>query len=170
MLFLADITERQKAEKELQESEERLNFALETINTGAWELDLVSHNSSHRSPEHDRIFGYEQLLPQWTYEIFLDHVIPEDRGMVDAKFHTAMITGSDWSFECRIRRVDSVVRWIWAAGRHQVDPMGSIRRMAGIVQDITERKMAEEVLKKAHTNLEKKSKNVQQSLKKLMNR
>jgi PAS domain S-box-containing protein len=157
--FIArNITERKMAEKEVQESKERLNFALETIKTGAWELDLMSHNSPHRSIEHDRIFGYEQLLPKWTYEMFIDHVIPEDRGMVDAKFHKAMITGGDWSFECRIRRVDGVVRWIWAAGRHQVDAMGSIRRMAGIVQDITERKRDEEALKKAHDTLEVKVK------------
>ena len=41
---------------------------------GAWDLDLADH-SSHRTPIHDRIFGYETLLPQWTYEMFLDHEI-----------------------------------------------------------------------------------------------
>jgi PAS domain-containing protein len=86
-----------------------LSFALETIHTGMWDLDLVDH-TSYRSLEHDRIFGYEQLLPQWTYEMFLDHVLPEDRAIVDAKFHKATTTGSDWSFECRIRRVDCAVR------------------------------------------------------------
>ena len=152
-----DITEIKKTEKGLRESEERLRFALETSHTGAWDLDLVDH-TAHRSLEHDRIFGYEQLLPQWTYEMFLDHVLPEDRAMVDAKFCKATTEHSDWSFECRIRRVDNAVRWIWAAGRHRVDATGNVRRMAGIVQDITERKRAEEALKEAHETLEEKVK------------
>ena len=143
-----DITERKRAEEALRQSEERLRFALETSHTGAWDLDLVDH-TAHRSLEHDRIFGYEQLLPHWTYEMFLDHVLPEDRDMVDAKFRKATTTHSDWSFECRIRRVDGVVRWIWAAGQHRMDATGSLRRIGGIVQDITERKNAEEALRES---------------------
>ena len=61
---------------------------------------------------------------------------------------------SDWNFECRIRRVDGEVRWIWAAGRHSEDATGSARQMAGIVQDITERKRTEEALRKALDELE----------------
>ena len=106
-------------------------------------------HTAYRSLEHDRIFGYEQLLPQWTYEMFLDHVLQEDREMVDTKFRKATTTRSDWSFECRIRRVDGAIRWIWAAGRHHMDATGSERRIGGIVQDITERKQAEESLRQS---------------------
>ncbi|WP_440945069.1 PAS domain S-box protein [Methanosarcina sp. T3] len=143
---VADIIERRRAEEALCVGEELLNFALETSHTGAWDLDLVDH-TANRSLEHDRIFGYEQLLPQWTYEMFLEHVLPEDRAMVDEKFHEAMTACSDWNFECRIRRADGEVRWIWASGRHRMDATGNVRRMSGIVQDITERKQAEEALK-----------------------
>jgi PAS domain S-box-containing protein len=141
--LITQVVERKQMEDARRESEERLRFALETSHIGAWDLDVVDH-TSHRSLEHDRIFGYEQLLPQWTYEMFLDHVLPEDRAMVDAKFHEATTTHSDWNFECRIRRVDGKVREIWAAGQHRMDATGSALRMAGIVQDITERKQSEE--------------------------
>jgi hypothetical protein len=80
--------------------------------------------------------------------MFLEHVLPEDRGAVDASFHEAARTSADWSFECRIRRVDGEVRWIWAAGRHRSDASGRMRRMAGIVQDITGRKQAEAELRR----------------------
>jgi len=125
----------------LRESQERLYLALEASSVGAWDLDLVDH-SAFRSPQHDRIFGYPELLPQWTYEIFLEHVLPEDRPEVDRKFKHAMETHGEWNFECRIRRVDGEVRCIWASGRHLSDNTATVRRMAGIVHDINDRRQA----------------------------
>ena len=137
IIFAEDITDRKRAEQTQRESEERLEFALEISRTGAWELNLLDH-TSRRSPQHDCIFGYERMLPEWTYEIFLEHVVPEDRDFVDTTFRTAMANASDWNFECRIRLVDGEIRWIWAAGRHRQANDERARVMAGFVQDITE--------------------------------
>ena len=137
---------RKQAEEQLRESRDRLDFALEKSHTGGWDLDLVDHTAI-RSLEHDRIFGYPDILPKWTYEMFLEHVLPEDRDGVDQRFQDAIRAQKDWSFECRIRRRDGEIRWIWAIGGHQRDETGRTRRMAGIVQDITERKKTEERLR-----------------------
>jgi PAS domain S-box-containing protein len=75
---IEDITERRLAEEALRESEERLLLALGVSQMGTWDLDLVSH-TAHRTLRHDQIFGYADLLPEWTYEMFLGHVLPEDR-------------------------------------------------------------------------------------------
>lgn len=146
-MIIRDITARIQAEQAQRESERRLHFALQKSHTGGWDLDLVDH-TAHRTLEHDRIFGYESLLPLWTYEMFLDHVLPEDQAEVDRQFQAAVAAGADWNFECRIRRRDGVVRWIWAAGEHQPGENGQARRMAGIVQDITARKEGEEALRR----------------------
>jgi PAS domain S-box-containing protein len=167
LISLLDITERKRAEQSLRASEERLRFALETCHIGAWDLDLVDH-TAFRSLEHDSIFGYAELLPQWTYEMFLDHVLAEDRAAVDAKYRHATETQGDWSFECRIRRTDGEVRWILAAGRHRSDATGAPRRMAGIVRDITERKRAEQSLKEANESLEQKVRERTMDLQNLM--
>ena len=129
----------------LQESETRLTFALQSSHLGAWELDLLDL-TAQRTPLHDRIFGYETLLPSWTYEMFLAHVLPEDRPTVDRRFRQAIATQSEWNFECRIRRADGEVRWIWAAGGHGGNPAAKPAKMSGIVQDITERKQGEVAL------------------------
>ena len=150
---VADVTNRKRADAELRQKEERLRFALDVIETGEWDLDLIDH-SAHRSLQHDRIFGYDTLLPEWTYEMFLDHVVPEDRGEVDRKFREAMATRGNWRFECRIRRRDGEHRWILASGRHIVDAGGQPRRMIGIVQDITDRKRAEQEIRILNATLE----------------
>lgn len=150
-----DVTDRRQAEEALKESEDRLRFALEVSNTGAWELDLAD-NTARRSLRHDQIFGYTALLPQWTYEMFLEHVLPEDREAVDHEFRRAVATRGDWSFECRIRCRDGQVRWIWAAGRCRADASGKPARMGGIVHDITDRKEAEVQLKAWNETLEKR--------------
>jgi len=148
----SEIAFHKQTEAELRRSEDRLRFALQTMSAGAWELDLVDH-TAHRTSLHDRIFGYETKLPAWTYEMFLEHVLPEDRAEVDRCFRWATETHSDWGFECRIRRTDGVVRWIWAAGAHERNAEGKPVRMAGIVQDITERHMAEAAMRENEANL-----------------
>ena len=143
IIVVEDVTERKQVEESLRENAERLRFALETSHTGAWDLSLKDHTAI-RSLEHDRIFGYPHILPKWTYEMFLEHVLPRDRAAVNEKFQHAVQTRGDWTFECRIRRVDGAVRWIWAAGRHRSDNAGAPSSIAGIVQDITERKHVED--------------------------
>ena len=149
-----DITARKRAEAEIQESERRLHFALGTVRTGAWSLNLLDH-TAHRTQLHDQIFGYQSPLPEWTYEMFLEHVLPDDRPEVDRKFREATTAQSVWNFECRIRRTDGEVRWIAAAGDHERNATGHPVRMAGVVQDITERKRTEVELQERNAELER---------------
>jgi PAS domain S-box-containing protein len=145
VLVFRDITEQNRADEALRDSEERLRFALEGIGAGEWDLDLMDH-TAYRSLRHDQIFGYEKPLPQWTYEMFLEHVSPEDRKLVDQKFRQAVEAMRDWDFECRIVRCDMAVRWIRACGRPIRDGSGIPRHLVGIVQDITDRKLAEQAV------------------------
>ena len=142
--FEESLTEQKQVEAELRKNKERLGLAIEVAALGEWELDLKDHIAS-RSLRHDQIFGYQSLLPQWTYEMFLDHVLPQHRAEIDEKFKASLGSGI-WDFETRIRRVDGEVRWIWARGRAWFDERGQPTRMFGTVMDITGPKRAEEAL------------------------
>ncbi len=145
---IIDITERKLIKTQLQDNEDRLNFALDTLQTGTWELDLSSQ-VAHHTLLHDQIFGYTTLQSEWTFQTFLDHVIPEDRAAVTESFNIANSSQTDWDFDCRIRRADGEVRWLWAKSRRKYDSSGRQLSLAGIVQDITERKLVHDKLQAA---------------------
>jgi PAS domain S-box-containing protein len=142
-----DFTDRKKAEEELKDSGERLQHALEAGELGLWGLDVIT-GKAWRTLQHDKIFGYNSLLPEWTYQMFLSHVLPEDRAMVDEKFGGAVSRGTEWNFECRIQRHDGQERWIWAQGKPKFDEKHAIVQMIGLVKDTTESKKALEATAK----------------------
>jgi len=139
---------------ELNEKEQRLRFALDSINAGEWDLNLID-GKAYRSLQHDRIFGYEVLLPEWSYDIFLRHVVNEDKEMVDQRFNDSVKNKEDWSFECRIIRADNQIRWIRAAGKLCLNAKGNPERMVGIVMDITEKKTYDEKIRKHMEELQR---------------
>ena len=137
-----DIDDQMQIETALRSSNSRLDLALEVAGMGEWELDLKNHTAS-RSPRHEQIFGYRGLLSTWTYEMFLDHVVPEHRAEVQEKFTSSLDSGV-LDIETQIRRTDGEIRWIWVRGRAVLDDTGEPIRMYGIVMDINQRKQAEE--------------------------
>lgn len=135
----------QRAEAELRLSEERWRYALEISELGAWELNLADQ-TAWRSLKHDQIFGYEQQLPEWTFDLFLEHLLEEERPLVEQSFQRALAQHSNWNFEARIRRRDGALRWIWSYGKSISDADGHPARVFGLVADITSRKQVEETL------------------------
>ena len=151
---ITDTTKRHLIENKIQQNEARLEFVLQQSHIGHWQLNLIDH-TSFRSLTHDQIFGYDALLPQWTYEMFLKHVIAEERADVDNKLQQAIANEVDWNIECRIIRKDGEVRWILASGGHSLDITGEAKLMVGIVLDITDLKQAE--INKLHHSAELES-------------
>jgi len=136
-----DVTEHMRAEELLRESEQRLTLASTSGEVGVWDLYLTADQAWH-SLQHDRIFGYESLLPNWGAAVFLDHVLPEDRELVKQRFEVAFQNGR-LEFECRIIRADQAMRWISAKGEVLRNEQGQPIRMMGVVTDVTERTRAE---------------------------
>lgn len=137
----------ERAEEAVKENEQRLKLALDSAQMGAWELNLTN-DTAIRSLKHDQIFGYSSPQSVWGSEIFLSHVVPEDRDLVKKRFEEAFATGH-FNLECRILWPDQSRHWIAAQGlvyrNHKGDPV----RMMGVVTEITERKRAEEEFRKS---------------------
>ncbi len=62
-----------EAVEHLRESEQRVDLALDAAGIGRWDLDLTTRKAS-RSLRHDQIFGHEELLPEWTWDLFFEHI------------------------------------------------------------------------------------------------
>jgi signal transduction histidine kinase len=133
-------------EARLRESEARPHFGVEAARLGVWELEL-STGYVWRSLKHDQVFGYAEPLPDWSYEIFLGHVVPEDRARVDAEFQRVVATGAAWELEYRIIRADGAERWIRESGEAVVEPGaepgGRPLRVIGMVEDVTDQRDTE---------------------------
>lgn len=145
-----DITDSKLAEEVLRERSQRLRFMLNASKIGEWELDLTRYpHEARRSLRYDQIFGYDELLPEWNYEIFLNHVHPDDRDAVDQKFQLMLSTQADWEFECCIVHPDQSHHWIWGRGSIYHNTSNEPTRVLGMVIDISERKLALQQLRKS---------------------
>lgn len=150
-----DLTQAKSREAALRASEARLRLSVEAGEMGEWELDLAT-DTSIRAPRHDQIFGYDEPIEDWGFERFIRHVVAEDRERVETAFARAAESGSGWHFECRIRRAsDGELRWIAAHSAAEVDRDGRASRLFGLVQDITEQRRAEALLRELNEDLER---------------
>ena len=149
-----DIAARKRAEESLQASEaelrvqqQRLDLAATSGKLGLWDLDLTTHQA-WRTLQHDRLFGYDELQPAWGPAEALRHVLPEDRHIFERAFEEALSTGR-FHYQLRIRPANQPERWIEADGEVFRDEAGKPVRMMGTVADVTERKKAEEALRRS---------------------
>ncbi|MFH1799714.1 MAG: CHASE domain-containing protein [Candidatus Omnitrophota bacterium] len=133
----------------LRESEKSLKRSQELAHLGSWDMDLVNDRLTW-SEEGYRIFGLSPQEFSGTYEAFLDIVHPDDRAAVDAAYSGSLREGREgYEIEHRIiKKSTGEVRFVYEKCHHGKDASGKIVRSTGMVQDITERKQAEEAAAK----------------------
>lgn len=139
-----DITARKEAEQRLQESESSLNRSQELALVGDWTW-YTQTNTLRWSDQMYRIFGVDKA----TFTGDLNTVIaaaihPDDRARVFAANQAVLDENKPNAMEYRVIWRDGSTRYIWAQpGDRIVDDQGNIIALSGIVQDMTERKLAE---------------------------
>lgn len=144
---IENISERKRTENALRESEEWLRMVIDAADIGTWDFDIETGIAKH-SLRHDQIFGYKEAQPEWSYEISVKHIFPEYHLIVREAVANAIKTGI-LEYDAKILWPDGSIHWIAPRGRVIYNAEGKPLRMAGIVSDITERKIAEEAVKES---------------------
>ncbi|MET0552497.1 MAG: PAS domain S-box protein [Vicinamibacteria bacterium] len=135
---------RLREEEQLRESETRFRQLADTIQEVFWLLDVEQNKIIYISPAYESIWGRsrEGLLRNPTD--WAEAIAPEDRDrVVEASRHEAQGT---YDVEYRIVRPDGTRRWVRARAFPVRDAEGRVFRIAGVAQDITQRKQGEDAL------------------------
>jgi PAS domain S-box-containing protein len=145
-----NVTDRKCVEEALRQSEEQFRQFAEQVQDVVWMIDPECERIVYVNPAYQSVWGRSPLRLYEDRASFFEAVHPEDRNSLLRKSEL-LCEGHFGVIEYRIVRPDGAVRWI----RDRSFPIrggdGTIYRIAGIAEDITEQKLAEEALRQSET-------------------
>jgi len=146
---VTDITESKRAEEALQQSESNLAEAQRLTHTGSWAWQVAGREALHLSEEWYRIYGFDPEEGMPTWEKRLQRVHPEDRAKWQGTIDRAIAEKSDYEVEFRILLPDGAVKYIHTVGHPILNASGDLTKFVGSATDVTERRRAEEALRRS---------------------
>lgn len=149
-----DINQRKRLEENLRESEQRFYQVAENIREVLWIATPGLKQIIYINPVYEKIWGLsvERLYTQPTSWIEMIH--PEDRAGVIA--HSQEIIPSDCELEYRIVRPDQSICWVRSRAFPILNQAGEVYRLAGLIEDITQRKYGEAEIRQLNETLEER--------------
>jgi PAS domain S-box-containing protein len=149
-----DITERKRAEEELENRRNLLNETARMAKIGGWELDVATMKQKWTDETyaiHDREKGVYD--PNSTEE--LSRFEPGSAELIGKAFQEALERGKPYDLEVEMKTIKGNFKWVRAVCNPiMVD--GKVKTLKGAVQDITERKRAEEEIRTLNAELEQR--------------
>ncbi len=139
----AEIAERKLAVSRLAESERRFRQLAETINEVFFLVAPGRNRLLYLSPAYQRIWGRSGAMLYESLDRWMDDIDPRDRARVEREVLLAIPPGQ-FDSEFRIRRPDGAERWVRVRGFPIHGPKGELQRIAGVAEDVTERREHEQ--------------------------
>ena len=151
--IIRDISERKKAERVLQESQERFRQLAEHIGEVLWMTDPTKQEMLYISSGYERIWGRSCESLYASPQSWIEAIHPDDRArVIDAATHKQVVGTYDEQY--RILRPDGTIRWICDRAFPIHDASGVVYRIVGFAEDITDHKRIQESLRASEERLE----------------
>jgi len=141
------------AEREASEWKNRYDLILGSSGLAVYDIDRLTGEVFWGSGA-ERVLGFDPKLLDRSSNAWLEMVHPEDRDATRLSIGTAMATGLSFDVQYRLRHGAENYRWIQDRGFLVADAQGRCVRMFGMMQDVTQRKLAEDTMREQATLLD----------------
>src|SRR5918992_3220638 len=133
-----------RTEQALRKSEEQFRQLAENIPQVFWITNAKQDRGIYISPAYEKIWGRTLESPVAHSDSWMESIHPDDYTRVFAALKNAPL--GEYLEEYRIVRPDGTVRWVQDRAFPVANEQGQVYRITGIVEDITDRKEAEQRL------------------------
>lgn len=148
---LRDIDQQVRAEQALRNSEQRMVEAQRIARFGGWSWD-IRHWRMHWSAQARQLLGVaEDAAP--SPELLLQLAHPDDRQHVLEMRRQVFEEDREYNLEFRLQLDDGNIRWLHSIARADYDHRGQVTHLAGVLQDVTARREAEDALRRSERRL-----------------
>ena len=148
-LLLAENRQLKQQLKEVREREERFRQIAENVREVFFMMSAETDEILYISPAYEEVWGRscESLYADPVSWLMAIH--PEDSGKAQATLETQFRAGDEFKEDYRIIRPDRTIRWVSVRAFPVRNEQGKFDRFVGIAEDITQRKLAEEAMRKS---------------------
>ncbi len=144
-----DVTAAKRVEESLRRTENYLAEAQRLTHTGSWAWRVAGRDALHLSEEWYRIYGFDPEEGLSAWEKRLQRMHPEDQAKWQETTDRAISEKSNYEGEHRILLPDGTVKHTHTVGHPVLNASGDVVQFVGTMMDITERKQADEALRRS---------------------
>jgi PAS domain S-box-containing protein len=142
----SEVREHKETSELLQETMQLFKQVTENITDVFWVTDPAKTKFHYVSPEFEKVWGESRKSLYVSPSTWLEGIHAEDRERVTGATFTKQVTG-EYDEEYRVVRPDGSLRWVHDRAFPVKDRDGTVYRLVGVTEDITERKRTDQLLR-----------------------